>query len=73
MVAYGRIPDYHLVSGKMTAEEYVGTVKCRRRNVGFGASSPSGCGLPVKRLLLDYVEDEDSLNYATWLEMPNPD
>ncbi|NJN53719.1 MAG: GNAT family N-acetyltransferase [Anaerolineae bacterium] len=71
MVAYGRIPDYHLVSGKMTAEEYV-------REVTEGDMWDSAlkahlsAGYHVKRLLLDYMEDEDSLNYATWLEMPNP-
>lgn len=72
MVAYGRIPDYHLVSGRMTAEEYV-------RRVIAGEMQDSAlnahmeAGYQVKRLLLDYMEDEDSLNYATWLEMPNPD
>lgn len=72
MVAHGRIPDYYRVSGKMTAEEYV-------RQVAAGEmwdsalNSHLSAGYEVKRLLLDYVEDEQSLNYATWLELPNPD
>ncbi|MBE2222396.1 MAG: GNAT family N-acetyltransferase [Anaerolineae bacterium] len=72
MVAHGRIPDYYRVSGKMTAEEYV-----RRVEAGdmwdSALKAHLSAGYHVKRLLLDYVEDEQSLNYATWLEMPNPD
>ena len=71
MVAHGRIPDYYRVSGKMTAQEYV-----RRVEAGemwdSALRSHLSAGYQVKHLLLDYVEDEQSLNYATWLELPNP-
>lgn len=72
MVAYGRIPDYHKVGNQMTAEEYV-------RRVAAGELTDSSlnahlqAGYQVKRVLLDFVEDEQSLNYATWLEWSNPD
>lgn len=71
MVAYGRIPDYHQVSGKMTAEEYVRQVQAGQRQ-DTALNTHLQAGYTVKRLLLDYMEDEESLNYATWLEMPNP-
>lgn len=30
-------------------------------------------GYKVKKVLLDFVQDKSSMNYATWLEMKNPD
>jgi predicted amidohydrolase/GNAT superfamily N-acetyltransferase len=71
-VAYGRIPDYHLVSGKMTAEAYVQKVIAGEMWDSALKAHLDG-GYTVKRVLMDFVEDEKSLNYATWLEMPNPD
>lgn len=72
MVAYGRIPDYHLVSGKMAAEEYVRRVEAGELQ-DKALNAHLSAGYRVKRLLLDYMEDQESLNYATWLEMPNPE
>lgn len=71
MVAYGRIPGYNSVAGKMTAEEYVQKV------VNGELRDPSllahlKAGYQVKRILLDFLWDDSSLNYSTWLEMPNP-
>jgi len=71
MVAYGRIPDYHLVSGKMTAEAYVAQVVAGEM-WDSALKAHLDAGYSVKRVLLDFVEDEKSLNYATWLELPNP-
>ncbi|MCA9920190.1 MAG: GNAT family N-acetyltransferase [Anaerolineales bacterium] len=71
MVAYGRIPDYHLVSGKMTAEKYVEKVIAGEM-WDSALKAHLDAGYAVKRVLLDFVDDEYSLNYATWLEMPNP-
>lgn len=70
MVAYGRIPDYHRVSGKMTAEAYVRAVVAGDM-WDSALNAHLAAGYQVKRLLLDYMEDEDSLNYTTWLEMLN--
>ena len=70
MVAYGRIPGYNAVAGKMTAEEYV------ERVIQGEIKDPSliahlKAGYQVRRVLLDFLWDDSSLNYSTWLEMAN--
>ena len=72
MVAYGRIPGYSEFAGKLTADDYVQQV------VDGVRSDPSlnahlKAGYRVKRVMLDILEDDPSLNYCTFLEMPNPD
>ena len=72
MVAHGRIPGYHGYAGKLTAREYVdkvihGELKDPALNMHLRA------GYQVKNVLLNFVHDQESMNYATWLEMPNPD
>lgn len=72
MVAYGRIPGFQEYEGKLTADEYVqkvveGELKDSALNAHLKA------GYIVRRVLLDYMEDQSSLNYSTLLEMPNPD
>lgn len=72
MVAHGRIPGYREYSGKMTAETYVkkvisGELKDPALNAHLSA------GFVVKKVLIDFVIDKESMNYATWLEMLNPD
>ena len=72
MVAHGRIPGYREHAGKMTAKTYVkkvidGELKDPALNAHLSA------GFEVKKVLLDLVVDEESMNYATWLEMLNPD
>lgn len=72
MVAYGRIPGFGNHAGKMTPEEYVrkviaGELKDPALNAHLKA------GYRVKRVLLDYMPDDSSLNYSTLLEMANPD
>lgn len=72
MVAYGRIPGYNAVAGKMTADEYVQKVlQGELRDPSLLAHLKAG--YQVKRTLLDFLWDDSSLNYSTWLEMPNPD
>ena len=71
MVAHGRIPDYHLVNGKMTAEAYVEKVVAGEM-WDSALKAHLDAGYTVKGVLMDFLEDERSLNYATWLEMPNP-
>ena len=72
VVAYGRLPDYHLVSGKMTAEAYVEKVVAGDM-WDSALKTHLDAGYTVKRVLMDFLDDQKSLNYATWLEMPNPD
>jgi predicted amidohydrolase/GNAT superfamily N-acetyltransferase len=72
MVAYGRIPGYNAVAGKMTAEEYVQKVmQGELKDSSLAAHVKAG--YQVKRVLLDFLWDNASLNYSTWLEMPNID
>lgn len=72
MVAHGRIPGFKAHAGKLTAEEYI-------QNVIDGKLSDPAlnahlrAGYQVKKVLIDFVHDSASLNYSTWLEMPNPD
>lgn len=72
MVAGGRIPGYNAYAGIMTPEQYVekvvaGELKDPALNAHLRA------GYEVKGIFLDYLMDESSLNYATVLEMPNPE
>lgn len=72
MVAYGRIPGYHQYGGAITAQEYVDLVtEGRLKDLALNAHLKAG--YQVKRVMLDFVIDTPSLNYCTWLEMPNPD
>jgi predicted amidohydrolase/ribosomal protein S18 acetylase RimI-like enzyme len=71
MVAYGRIPGYNAYAGKMTAEEYV--EKVVSGEIGDPAlRAHLRAGYRVKRVLLDFLWDNSSLNYSTLLEMVNP-
>ena len=72
LVAHGRIPGYKEFAGRMTAEEYVqqvikGNIKDQALNAHLKA------GYIVKKVLLDYVRDDSSMNYATWIVMDNPE
>jgi len=72
MIAYGRIPGYKDHAGKMTAEQYV------RKVINGELTDPAlnahlKAGYVVKKVQLDITEDLSSLNYSTFLEMPNPD
>ncbi|MCB1176171.1 MAG: bifunctional GNAT family N-acetyltransferase/carbon-nitrogen hydrolase family protein, partial [Leptospiraceae bacterium] len=71
LVAYGRIPGFSSVQGKITGQEYInkvvaGELKDSSLNAHLSA------GYEVKKVLLDLVKDVPSGNYCTWLEMPNP-
>ncbi|MEX2369848.1 MAG: GNAT family N-acetyltransferase [Bacteroidales bacterium] len=71
MVAGGRIPGYSEYAGRLSPEEYIkkvreGTIK------DMALSAHIKAGYQVKGVHMDYLEDEDSLNFATFLEMPNP-
>jgi predicted amidohydrolase/GNAT superfamily N-acetyltransferase len=72
MVAGGRIPGFKDHAGRLTAEEYVAKV------VAGELSDPAlnahlKAGYRVRAVHLDYLSDASSLDYATFIEMPNPD
>ena len=72
MIAYGRIPGYKEHAGRMAAEQYV------RKVVAGDLTDPAlnahlKAGYEVKKVQLDITVDFSSLNYSTFLEMPNPD
>lgn len=71
MVAGGRIPGYSQYAGRLTAEEYVRSV------IHSELTDPTltpqiRSGYQVKGVYMDYLSDEKSLNYATFLEYLNP-
>lgn len=71
MIAYGRIPGYNEYAGRITAKEYVELVMLGRlQDPALNAHLMAG--YQVKNVLLDFVWDDASLNYCTFLEMPNP-
>jgi predicted amidohydrolase/GNAT superfamily N-acetyltransferase len=72
MVAGGRIPGYSAWRGQMTAREYVDKV------VAGELTDPAlnahlKTGYQVAGVHFGYLNDQDSLGYATHLVMPNPD
>lgn len=72
MIAYGRLPGYREFAGKMTPNGYVEKVKGGELK-DFALNAHLKAGFEVKRVLLDFLRDEASLNHSTFLEMKNPD
>lgn len=71
MVAGGRIPGYADHAGQMTPEEYVERVK-RGELKDMALTAHLKAGYEVRGVHIDYLTDEASLNFATFLEMLNP-
>ncbi len=71
MVAGGRIPGYRAHSGRMSAEAYVDKV-CRGELKDPSLSAHLKAGYRVRSVHMGYLRDEQSLNYATFLELENP-
>ncbi len=71
MVAGGRIPGYAEHAGKITAEEYVEAVQ-RGELSDSALSAHLKAGYRVLGVHLDYLNDSESLNYATSIELLNP-
>jgi len=72
MVAGGRIPGYIKHAGRLTPEEYVEAVKVGElKDPALNAHLKAG--YDVRAVHMDYLPDSASLNYATFLEMQNPD
>ncbi len=71
MVAGGRIPGYRRLAGLMTPEDYIDQViKGELKDPAL--STQLKIGFQVKGVIMDYLNDAESLNYATYLEMLNP-
>lgn len=71
LVAGGRIPGYHAHAGEMTAEEYVAKVVAGELK-DQALSAHLKAGYQVKAVHTGYVRDEQSLDYATFIELENP-
>ncbi|WP_419785904.1 GNAT family N-acetyltransferase [Pseudodesulfovibrio sp.] len=72
MIAHGRIMNYNEYAGRVTAREYVDLV--REGQIKDSAlTAHYKAGYRVKGVFLDLLPDDSSLNYSTFLEMPNPD
>jgi predicted amidohydrolase/GNAT superfamily N-acetyltransferase len=72
MVAGGRIPGYRDHAGRMSAEEYVERVE-RGQLTDPALSVHLKAGYRVRSVHMGYLRDAQSLNYATFLELRNPE
>ncbi|MEZ4373884.1 MAG: bifunctional GNAT family N-acetyltransferase/carbon-nitrogen hydrolase family protein [Polyangiaceae bacterium] len=72
LLAFGRIPGYHDVAGKLTAEEYVAEVMSGKRK-DSALTAHIKAGYKVLSVRLRYMSDPASVNYSTLIEMENPD
>lgn len=72
MVAGGRIPGFAAHRGQLTAQEYVDKVKAGDlKDPALNAHLQAG--YVVDGVHYGYLDDQESLGYATHLVMPNPD
>jgi predicted amidohydrolase/GNAT superfamily N-acetyltransferase len=72
MVAGGRIPGYAALRGQMSPDEYVAKVIAGElRDPALNAHLKAG--YRVDGVHYGYLNDQESLGYATHLVMPNPD
>jgi GNAT superfamily N-acetyltransferase len=72
VVAGGRLWGFSEVADLMTAREYVDLVVSGRRRDRV-LNSQLRAGFVVRGLLRNYLHDWRSRNWATLLELPNPD
>ncbi|MDH5575420.1 MAG: bifunctional GNAT family N-acetyltransferase/carbon-nitrogen hydrolase family protein [Nitrospirota bacterium] len=70
MVAGGRIPGYREHAGRLSPEQYVEKV-CREELKDPALSAHLKAGYQVKGIHMSYLRDEQSLNFATFLELEN--
>lgn len=71
LLGAGRMPGYHLVAGQMSAEAYLESVtagELRDPVVSFLLR----CGRMPVGVTADYLDDEESCNYAALMEWRNP-
>lgn len=72
MVAGGRIPGYSAQAKKMSAERYIEKVKTGELK-DSALSMHLKAGYDVLSVHYAYLNDSESMNYATYLNMDNPD
>lgn len=72
MIAGGRIPGYAEHAGRMTAEQYIRKVRQGELN-DMALSAHLKAGYDVLSVHYGYLNDRESMNYATFLSMDNPD
>lgn len=72
MVAGGRIPGYEAHAGRLTAEAYVEQVVAGEL-VDPALNAHLKAGYRVRGVHMGYLRDEQSLDYATFLELENAD
>ncbi len=71
-VAGGRIPGYRAYAGTLTPEQYVEKVVAGElKDMALNAHLKAG--FKVRGVHMGYLRDDQSLDYATFLEMENPD
>jgi predicted amidohydrolase/ribosomal protein S18 acetylase RimI-like enzyme len=71
MVAGGRIPGYQEHAGRVSPEEYVEKVT-RGELADSALNAHLKAGYHVRGLHMSYLRDQQSLDYATFLELENP-
>lgn len=72
MVAGGRLPGYSEHAKRLSPMQYVDAVKQGQlRDQALSAHLKAG--YEVRGIHYGYLRDGESMNYATFLEMPNPD
>jgi predicted amidohydrolase/GNAT superfamily N-acetyltransferase len=71
-VAGGRIPGYREHAGRLTPEQYVERV-IRGELKDMALNAHLKAGFQVRGVHMGYLSDEQSLDFATFLEMENPD
>ena len=70
LLAFGRLPGYRQVAGKMTATQYVDQV-VRGERKDSALSAHLKAGYRVRKVRFDFMSDPSSNNYSTLIEMPN--
>lgn len=67
----GRMPNYHRYSNELSPEEYIKAV-VRGEVYDKVISFLLRCGRMPKKIIRNYLEDEESLNYGVLMEWRNP-
>lgn len=71
-VIVSRMPGYHKVVGKMSAEEYVFGKRSSGRPLDPLLNFYSSCGFCLKGLIPNYMKDPPSMDYGAEMVYPNP-
>ncbi|ETT41322.1 GNAT family N-acetyltransferase [Paenibacillus amylolyticus] len=71
LLGAGRMPGYHLVADQLSAQEYLNQVAAGERRDPV-ISFLLRCGRMPVGVTADYLDDEESCNYAALMEWRNP-